>query len=170
MPIKDLLLPEFDQELRKTRAVLERVPDTLDLHDFKPHKKSRPMGKLAAHTAQLPSFLTVLLSTAEFDFAKSEVKPLVMQSSAQLLACFDKLSAEAHALLEETTDRSMHETWKLFANGKTIYDGSRYYAVRTLFFNHIIHHRAQLGVYLRLNDIPVPAAYGLSTDEAVFIE
>jgi uncharacterized damage-inducible protein DinB len=108
-----------------------------------------------------------MLSTSEFDPAKSALKPLVMQSNAQLLAAFDKLSAEAHALLEETSDRAMHETWKICANGKAIYDGSRYHAIRNMFFNHMIHHRAQLGVYLRLNDISVPATYGASADEKV---
>ena len=166
MPIKDLLLPEFDQELRKTRTLLERVPDALDKHDYKPHEKSMPLAKLAAHTAQLPALLTIILSTPQFDYAKSNMKPLVMQSRAQLLAAFDKLSAEAHALLEATTDRSMHETWKLSRNEKLFYDGSRYNAIRTMFFNHIIHHRAQLGVYLRLNDIPVPNTYGPSADES----
>jgi uncharacterized damage-inducible protein DinB len=165
MPIKDLLLPEFDQELRKTRTVLERVPDTLEAHNFKPHEKSMPLAKLAAHVAQLPSFLTVLLSTSEFDLGKSDIKPLVMQSRAQLLAAFDNFSAEGHALLEDTSDRTMHETWKLWHNGNAIYDGSRYNAIRTMFFNHLIHHRAQLGVYLRLNDVPVPATYGPSADE-----
>src|ERR1700677_1971237 len=166
MPIKDLLLPEFDQELRKTRTLLERVPDTLDKHDYKPHEKSMPLAKLAAHTAQLPAFLTIILSTPQFDYAKSNVKPLVMQSRAQLLAAFDNFSAEAHALLEATTDRAMHETWKLSATGKSIYDGSRYFAIRTMFFNHLVHHRAQLGVYLRLNDIAVPSTYGPSADES----
>jgi uncharacterized damage-inducible protein DinB len=167
MPIKDLLLPEFDQELRKTRTVLERVPEALDKHNFKPHEKSMPMAKLAAHVAQLPSFLTVMLGTSEFDSSKSDRKPLIMQSRAQLLACFDKLSAEAHALLEETSDRAMHETWKLSKGDQSIYDGSRYNAIRFMFFNHMIHHRAQLGVYLRLNEIPVPATYGPSADEKV---
>ncbi len=167
MPIKDLLLPEFDGELRRTRAVLERIPDTLDKHDYKPHEKSMTLAKLAAHTAQLPWLLAVMLSTPEFDFAKSERKPLVMQSRAQLLATFDKLSAEAHALLEEASDRAMHENWKLFAGGRSIYDGSRYHAIRSMFFNHMIHHRAQLGVYLRLNEVPVPATYGPSADEMV---
>jgi len=166
MPIKDLLLPEFDQELRKTRTLLERVPDTLDKHDYKPHEKSMPLAKLAAHTAQLPAFLTIILSTPQFDYAKSNVKPLVMQSRAQLLAAFDNFSAEAHALLEATTDRAMHETWKLSATGKSIYNGSRYFAIRTMFFNHLVHHRAQLGVYLRLNDIAVPSTYGPSADES----
>jgi uncharacterized damage-inducible protein DinB len=167
MPIKDLLLPEFDQELRKTRVVLERIPYALDKHDYKPHEKSMPLAKLAAHTAQMPAFLSIILSTPEVDLAKSGIKPLVMQSRAQLLAAFDKFSAEAHALLEATTDRSMHETWKISLNGKSIYNGSRYNAVRTMFFNHIIHHRAQLGVYLRLNDIPVPNTYGPSADEQI---
>jgi uncharacterized damage-inducible protein DinB len=165
MPIKDLLLPEFDQELRKTRVVLERIPYALDKHDFKPHEKSMPLARLAAHTAQMPAFLSIILSTPEVDMAKSGMKPLVMQSRAQLLAAFDNLSAEAHGLLEAATDRSMHETWKLSANGESIYHGSRYNAVRTMFFNHLVHHRAQLGIYLRLNDIAVPSTYGPSADE-----
>jgi uncharacterized damage-inducible protein DinB len=165
MPIKDLLLPEFDQELRKTRTLLERLPDTVETHNFRPHERSAPLAKLAAHIAQLPSFLTLLLSTSEFDSGRTDIKPLVMQSRAQLLAAFDKFSAEGHSLLEDTSDRTMHETWKLFHNGSAIYDGSRYYAIRTLFFNHIIHHRAQLGIYLRLNDVPVPTTYGPSADE-----
>jgi uncharacterized damage-inducible protein DinB len=166
MPIKDLLLPEFDQELRKTRIVLERLPYALDKHDFKPHEKSMPLAKLAAHTAQMPAFLSLILSTSELDLAKSGIKPLVMQSRAQLLAAFDNFSAEAHALLEAATDRAMHETWKLSATGKSIYNGSRYFAIRTMFFNHLVHHRAQLGVYLRLNDIAVPSTYGPSADES----
>jgi uncharacterized damage-inducible protein DinB len=124
------------------------------------------MAKLAAHTAQLPAFLTTILSTPAFDYTASTVKPLVMHSRAQLLANFDKLSAEARALLEDASDRTMHETWKLTNAGKPIYDGSRYHAIRAMFFNHLIHHRAQLGVYLRLNDIPVPAIYGPSADES----
>jgi uncharacterized damage-inducible protein DinB len=165
MPIKDLLLPEFDMELRKTRTVLERIPDSLDKQEFKPHEKSTPMAKLAAHTAQLPTMLIRILSAPEFDRAKPQGKPLVMQSTAQLLATFDNLSAEAHALLEAASDRDMHETWKLYNGDKILYNGSRYNAVRTMFFNHLIHHRAQLGVYLRLNDIPVPSTYGPSADE-----
>jgi uncharacterized damage-inducible protein DinB len=167
MPIKDLLLPEFDQELRKTRVVLERLPYALDKHDYKPHEKSMPLAKLAAHTAQMPAFLSIMLSTPGYDVANPETKPLVMQSRAQLLAAFDKLSAEAHALLEDTTDRAMHETWKLSANGNPIYNGSRYFAIRTMFFNHLVHHRAQLGVYLRLNDVAVPSTYGPSADEQI---
>jgi len=165
MPIKDLLLPEFDQELRKTRNLLELLPEAPALHDFKPHERSMPLSKLAAHIAQLPGLLTLILDSPECDFAKPDRKPLVLESRAQLLAAFDRLSAEAHALLEQTTDRTMHESWKLRSNGKTLYDGSRYYAARTIFFNHLVHHRAQLGVYLRLNEIPIPGHYGLSADE-----
>jgi uncharacterized damage-inducible protein DinB len=167
MPIKDLLLPEFDQELRKARTMLERIPDTIEKQDFKPHEKSMPLAKLAAHIAQLPSLLIVILSSPGHDMATPKVQPLAMQSTAQLLAAFDKLSAEAHALLEETSDRAMHETWKLSANGKTLYDGSRYNAIRTMFFNHIIHHRAQLGLYLRLNDVAIPDTYSPFPNEAV---
>jgi len=165
MPIKDLLLPEFNSELRKTRTFLERIPDTVETRDFKPHEKSMTLARLAAHNAEIPGYLSIILNTPDFDLSTSGMKPLVMQSRAQLLSTFDKLSAAAHALLEEVSDRTMHESWKLTDKGHSIYDGSRYFAVRTLFFNHVVHHRAQLGVYLRLNNIPVPATYGPSADE-----
>jgi uncharacterized damage-inducible protein DinB len=165
MPIKDLLLPEFDAELRKTRDFLELLPTTLESRDFKPHEKSMSLATLAAHNAELPGYLTVIIKTPNFDLTNSGFKHLVMQSRAQLLSTFDKLSAEAHALLDDVSDRSMHESWKLTDKSHTIYNGSRYFAIRTFFFNHVVHHRAQLGVYLRLNNISLPATYGPSADE-----
>jgi uncharacterized damage-inducible protein DinB len=163
MPLYDLLLPEFDDEINKTRLTLERLPE--NMADYKPHSKSTPLAKLAGHTAQLPQFLSLILTTPELDLATSDRKPYVMTTREDLLATFDAYAKTARAELAETADRAMHENWKLCAAKSNIYTGSRYHAARALFMNHLIHHRAQLGVYLRLNDLPVPSIYGPSADE-----
>jgi uncharacterized damage-inducible protein DinB len=164
MPLYDLLLPEFDDEIQKTRAVLERLPD--DRPDFKPHDKSMSLLKLANHTAQLPNFLSLILTTDTFDVAQSGVsRPPTPATHAERLASFDLLAASARAELAGTADRAMHENWKATAGDRLIYAGSRYHALRSIFFNHMIHHRAQLAMYLRLNDLPVPPLYGPSADE-----
>ena len=163
MPITDFLLPEFDSELKKTRATLERVPE--DKPGYTPHAKSMPLAKLAGHTAQLPVLLSVILSTPEFNLASGQFKPFLMTTREALLAEFDQLSGAARAQLAEASDDAMHAHWKLASGDFVIFDGSRYDAVRTLFFNHAVHHRAQLGVYLRLNDVAVPSVYGPSADE-----
>lgn len=163
MPLYDLLLPEFDDEIRKTRSTLERLPENMP--DYKPHGKSMPLAKLAGHIAHFPAFLSIVLTTPELDLAKNN-QLSVMSSRDALLAEFDTSSATARAQLAETADRAMHENWKLCAGSHNIYTGSRYHAARTFFFNHLIHHRAQLGVYLRLNGIAVPAIYGPSADES----
>jgi uncharacterized damage-inducible protein DinB len=164
MPLYDLLLPEFDAEILATRTTLERVPD--DRPDFKPHDKSMSLFKLANHTSQLPAFLSLMLSTDACDVANPSVpRPPAPSNGEERLATFDLLAATARAELAATADRAMHENWKLAAGDRTIFTGSRYHAVRRMFFNHLVHHRAQLGVYLRLNDLPVPSIYGPSADE-----
>ncbi len=163
MPLYDLLLPEYDDEIRKTRATLKRLPE--EMADYKPHEKSTPLAKLAGHTAQMPEFFSFILTTAEVDLATTSVKPYVMTTREELLATFDVAAATARAELAETADRAMHENWKLCAGKHNIFTGSRYHAARSLFFNHMIHHRAQLGVYLRLNNLAVPNCYGPTADE-----
>lgn len=163
MPIKELLLPEFDEEMKKTRTTLERVP--ADKKDFAPHPKSMPMGKLAPHVAQLAGFGLTILTTPELDFSKGSVKPLPFESSAQLVQAFDEGAAKVRAALESTPDSAWKENWKLSFQGKTIFEGQRFLAYREMFLNHMVHHRAQLGVYLRLNEKPVPATYGPSADD-----
>lgn len=163
MPLYDLLLPEFDDEIANTRKVLERLP--LEFADYKPHEKSMPLAKLAGHVAQMPQFLSLILTTPQLDFAKGSTTPYVVTTREELLDTFDVGAATARAELAETADRAMHENWKLCSGKHTIYAGSRYHAVRKLFFNHMVHHRAQLGIYLRLNDLPVPGCYGPSADE-----
>lgn len=164
MPLTDLLLPEFDTEIQKTRTTLERVP--IEKPDFKPHEKSMPMLKLANHTAELPGFMTLMLSSDAFDLKNAgATRPPLPTSREELLGRLDAGAKEARAALAGVADRALHENWKLCAGDTTIFSGSRYHAIRAMFFNHMIHHRAQLGVYLRLNDCPVPSIYGPSADE-----
>jgi uncharacterized damage-inducible protein DinB len=163
MPISDLLLLELDSELKKTRTALERVP--VEKKDFSPHPKSTPMGKLAPHIAQLAGFGVAILTTPELDFSKTKITPVPFESSAQLVQAFDESAAKARAALQATPDRAWTENWKLSMQDKTIFEGSRFLAYRQMFLNHLVHHRAQLGVYLRLTDEPVPATYGPSADD-----
>jgi uncharacterized damage-inducible protein DinB len=163
MPINELLLPELDAEMKKTRTALERVP--ADKKDFAPHAKSMPLGKLAPHVAQLSGFGLTILTTPELDFARSSIKPLQFESTEQLLQAFDEGAAKVRAALEATPDSAWKENWKLSSQGKTIFEGNRFLAYRQMFLNHLVHHRAQLGVYLRLNEKPVPATYGPSADD-----
>lgn len=165
MPISEFLLPEFDAEMKKTRTTLERVP--VDKKDFAPHPKSMPLGKLAPHVAQLAGFGLTILTTPELDFAKGSIKPLPFESPAQLVRALDEGAAKVRAVLQSTPDEAWKEPWKLSFQGKTIFEGSRFLAYRQMFLNHLVHHRAQLGVYLRLNDKPVPATYGPSADDTM---
>ena len=163
MTVSELLLLELDEEMKKTRITLERVP--ADKKDFAPHPKSMPLGKLAPHVAQLAGFGITILTTPEYDFSTGSIKPLPFESSAQLVKAFDEESAKVRAALQATPDSAWTENWKLSFQGKTIFKESRFLAYREMFMNHLVHHRAQLGVYLRLNEKPVPATYGPSADD-----
>ncbi|MDP9161387.1 MAG: DinB family protein [Acidobacteriota bacterium] len=165
MSITEFLLTEFDSEMRKTRIALQRVP--MDRGSFTPHPKSTPLGKLAPHVAQLAGFGVTVLTTPELDFSKTSFTPLPFESSAQLLSAFDEGAANARAALEKTTDESWKQNWKLSFGGKPIFEGTRFIAYREMFMNHLVHHRAQLGVWLRLTDKPVPATYGPSADDTM---
>jgi uncharacterized damage-inducible protein DinB len=163
MPISEFLLPELDEEIKKTRTMLERVP--ADKGDYAPHPKSMPLGKLAPHVAQLAEFGLTILTTPELDFAKSSMKPLPFESPAQLVKALDEGAAKVRTALEATPDTAWKDHWKLSFQGKPIFEGTRFLAYREMFLNHVVHHRAQLGVYLRLNDTPLPATYGPSADD-----
>jgi uncharacterized damage-inducible protein DinB len=165
MHINELLLSEFDEEIKKTRTMLERIPE--DKQDFKPHPKSMPMNKLAPHVAQLAGFGLTILTTPELDFSKSSMKPLPFESARQLVGAFDEGAAKARTALQNTPDEAWTQPWKLSFGGKPIFSGTRFLAYRQMFLNHLVHHRAQLGVYLRLNEKPVPATYGPSADDTL---
>jgi uncharacterized damage-inducible protein DinB len=165
MEIREMFLPEFDQEMKKTRSVLERVPDGKP--EFKPHEKSMALGKLAAHVAQLPEFAVRIAELPELDFSKSDMKPLVMESRQQLLDAFDSIVAKARTAIAKPSDEEWQKNWKLSFQGHTIVDEPRFLVFRSMFLNHIVHHRAQLGVYFRLNGVPLPAIYGPSADDTM---
>jgi uncharacterized damage-inducible protein DinB len=163
MTIAEILLQDFDTEMKGTRTTLERIPE--DKPDFKCHDKSMPMGRLAAHVATLPRFGITMLTTDEMDLAAAKFPPLVFESREKLLADFDGLAAEARAALANSSDEHLQKNWKMSWGANVIADAPRSVLYRTMFFNHLIHHRAQLGVYLRLNDQPVPPLYGPSADD-----
>jgi len=166
MAMSAALLPEFDQEMAGTRKTLERVPD--DKFDWKPHTKSMPVRQLAVHLALFPSWMVDTLNKTSFDYAPEGgegYKPPAINSRKELLETFDRDVAKARESLKAASDAQLMETWSLLAGGKTIFAMPRIAVLRGMVMNHMIHHRAQLGVYLRLNDIPVPALYGPSADE-----
>src|SRR5262249_31495711 len=165
MRTSDLLLTEFDAEMKTTRTTLERVP--AGRGDFTPHAKSMPLGRLAPHVAELAGFGLTVLTEPGLDFSQRTYTPLPFESAGQLVRVFDEGAAKVRGALQRVTDGGGSEPWKLAFQGKTIFEGSRFMAYRQIFLNHIVHHRAQLGVYLRLNGEPVPATYGPSADETL---
>lgn len=156
-------LAELDNEAKTTRACLERVP--LDKSDWKPHEKSMSMGRLAVHCAEMFGWTKETLTQDELDFATMDMTPFEPRNTEELLAFFDKHIEKAKEILGSTSDETMFTDWTM-RNGEQVYMTMPKVAVmRTFVLNHIIHHRGQLSVYLRLNDIPVPSIYGPSADE-----
>lgn len=169
MAIRDGLLPEFDQEMANTRRTLERVPD--DKLTWKPHPKSGAMGWLAGHVAQLPSWAGIAIAQDSLDLepdGKPTTPPPPPKSRQEILEMFDKSVAAGRAAIAGASDEHLLKPWTLLKNGQTIMTLPRVAVVRSFVLNHLIHHRAQLGVYLRLNNLPVPSIYGPSADEGSF--
>jgi len=166
MPLKDALLPEFDHEMGNTRKSLERVPE--DKLTWKPHEKSGTMGWLASHIADIPGWVPAAISQDSIDIAPEGQHPTPAQaaSRAEVLDKFDKNIAAARKALAGAEDRVLMQPWSLLATGKVIFTMPKIAVLRGFVMSHSIHHRAQLGVYLRLNDVPVPAIYGPSADES----
>ena len=163
MSVSELLLSEFDREMKSTRTTLERVPYQQEA--FVPHAKSMPLGKLATHVAELPDFGVTILTTPSYDFGGGGQRVRPAFASPGLLKAFDENAAKARVALESIPDDAWTQPWKLSFQGKTIFEGEKFLAYRQMFLNHLVHHRAQLGVYLRLNDAPLPATYGPSADD-----
>jgi uncharacterized damage-inducible protein DinB len=169
MAIGDGLLPEFDQEMANTRRTLERVPD--DKLAWKPHPKSGAMGWLAGHLAQLPNWAALTLAGDSFDLEPGGVAPTpppLPKSRQEILDMFDKHVAAGRSAIAGASDEQLLKPWTLLKNGQAILTLPRIAVLRSFVLNHLIHHRAQLGVYLRLNDLPVPSIYGPSADEGAF--
>ena len=165
MPLAERLLPELEQQLASTRKVLANVPD--GHNEFKSAEKSMPLNRLAGHTAELTGFASLILTLPEINAGTPDDprKILRMTTKDELLAEFDSLAARAMETLKATTDQAFDETFTLLRQGNIVRKSSRYDAYRTMYLDHMIHHRAQLGVYLRLLDVPVPATFGPSADE-----
>jgi uncharacterized damage-inducible protein DinB len=157
------LMAEFKQEAANTRKILERVPD--GKNDWAPHEKSMKLGRLATHIAEILGWTYVTVSTDVLDFAAGDYKPSVVETTADRLRFFDEQVAKSLSILEKTADADLETNWTM-KNGDTVYfTVPKKVALRTWVFNHQFHHRAQLGVYLRLLDVPVPAIYGPTADE-----
>lgn len=165
MKIIELLLAEFEQEAQVTRKMLALVP--LEKSDWAPHEKSMKMGALSIHIAELPSWVTLGLTTAELDFATAPYNPAVIESNADLLALFEKSYESGKESLNAANEEDLTGRW-ILRSGETIHaDMSKYEIIRHS-FSQTIHHRAQLGVYLRLLNIPIPGTYGPSADDPTF--
>jgi uncharacterized damage-inducible protein DinB len=166
MAIGQSMLSEFDQEMQNTRKTLERVPD--EKWNWKPHEKSGTLGWLVGHIATVPGWLTMTIKTEQLDYAPvggPSYQPPKIENRKDALANFDKEAAEARAALAGVSDADMLKGWTLLAGGKEIFTLPRVACIRSFVMNHMIHHRAQLGVYFRLLGVPVPGHYGPSADE-----
>lgn len=166
MDLCESLLPEFDQEMANTRRTLERVPEAR--FSWKPHEKSGSMVWLAGHLANIPMWTPMTMSASELDIApggRPMEQPPEPKTTKELLAAFDKNVTDARAAIAGASDSDFMAAWSLLSNGRMVMTMPRIAVVRSFVLNHMIHHRAQLGVYLRLNDVPVPSIYGPSADE-----
>jgi uncharacterized damage-inducible protein DinB len=161
--IATALVAELEQEAGVTRTCLERVP--ADKFDWKPHEKSMTLGRLASHIAEMFAWTPSTMEHSELDFSKMDYKPFEPKTTEELIEFLDKNVAEAVTALKNSSDERFTESWTM-KNGETVYFTMPKIAViRSFVFSHIIHHRGQLSVYLRLNDISVPSIYGPSADE-----
>jgi uncharacterized damage-inducible protein DinB len=162
MAIVDSLLPEFEREMATTRALLARVPD--DRFDWKPHAKSMSMGALASHITEMASWGEVI-ARPEFEVTSAPSTPQAA-SSAELLTAFDRNVSATTSQLAGRTDAELLAAWKVTRDGETMFTMPKVTMLRSILLNHLIHHRGQLTVYLRLNDVPLPPIYGPTADSA----
>jgi uncharacterized damage-inducible protein DinB len=161
MAINETLLPEYDQEIATTRRLLERVPATDPA--WRPHPKSYALGDLAVHVATLPSWMAATMTLPELDFA-NVAPPASFTTVEALLAYFDKNAAAGRAALARAADADFAVPWTLKNAGAAIFTLPRAVVLRSFVLSHLIHHRAQLGVYLRLRGVPLPPSYGPTAD------
>ena len=165
--ISQALLPEFDLEMANTRMTLERVPE--DRLDYRPHDRSMPLARLAGHLTEIPWWASMTLTRDLLDLhppgGAAEPDGYLMTSRDALLARFDREVRGARAALVAASDAAMMQPWTLKDGGHVVLTMPRLSVLRHFVFNHNVHHRAQLGLYLRLNDVPVPSFYGPSADE-----
>jgi len=164
MPIAPSLLPEFDHEMKTTRALLSRVPD--EQSGWKPHPKSMSLGELAIHMPGLVSWIPGIMSDTELDVTGPTSKKLAIrwESASAMLAAFERVVVAGREAIASASDETLMAPWTLRAGSHVIVTMPRIAILRTLVMNHVIHHRGQLSVYLRLNDVPLPDIYGPTAD------
>jgi uncharacterized damage-inducible protein DinB len=166
MKLSEVLLLDFDREMANTRKSLERVPE--EKFAWKPHEKSMPLGRLAQHISQLPSWAIDTIGRDSLDLSppgSPPYQPPPPKPLREILDTFEKDATAARTAIVGAQDEHLMQQWTLLSGGKTIFSLPRLTVLRVMVVNHMIHHRAQLGVYLRLNGVPVPALYGPSADE-----
>ncbi len=164
MSLNQTLIAELKQESANTRKMLERVP--IEKNEWTPHAKSMKLGRLATHIAEVPGWITMMLTTPELDLAAGTMKSTVAATHEELLAIFDSKLEGAITALENASAEDFEKSWILMMGEHVIYDLPRAAFIRTLGYSHLIHHRGQLSVYLRLLDVPVPGVYGPTADDA----
>ena len=163
MSMKDLILEEFAQEAKTTRRLLERVPD--DKLDWQPHEKSMNLGRLSGHMAENPSWGVSILEQDEIDIGAGEYEPFVAESRDGILEAFDDNVAAVTAALKKADDDLLAGIWRLRNGDEVMLEAPRGAIIKSWLVSHMVHHRGQLSVYLRLLDVPVPSIYGPSADE-----
>lgn len=164
MAIREMFLPEFDQETANTRKLLERIPETIP--DYKPHEKSMAFSRLAGHVAELPGWAKETMTLEELVMDPAKFQPFMPKTRQEVLDHFDKCVTAGRAAIAASTDDKFGVMWSLKGpGGHTFFSMPRMAVLRGMVMNHMIHHRAQLGVYLRLNEIEIPGMYGPSADE-----
>ncbi len=162
MAFTDALLAEFDHEAGTTRRLLERVPE--EQFGWKPHEKSMTLGRLATHVAEIPAWGRRVLGSDELDIS-GPYTPREEKTRAAVLALFDEQAADMRKLLASSSEAELKAPWTFKAEGKTLFTQPKGGVIRGMVFNHLIHHRGQLSVYLRLKNVPLPPMYGPTADE-----
>ena len=162
MALKDSLLAEYDHEMATTKKLLERIPE--EKLTWKPHERSRSLGGLGQHVANLPNWGVFILDRTELDLANVPPNPAEPASRAAILELFEDARVKTRKALDKT-DAEFAGMWSLKREGQEIFSLPKIAAFRSFVLSHLVHHRGQLSVYLRLNDVPVPAIYGPSADE-----
>ena len=166
MSIKDALLPEYDQEMGTTRLLLERVP--MERAGWKPHDRSMTLGELAAHIVSIVGWVSTVVDGASYDVASESDRPEPFATTDALLAAFDAGVERARRAIDGKSDAEMMAPWTLKKGGQELFTVPRIGVVRSFLMNHLIHHRGQLSVYLRMQDVKIPSIYGPSADERAF--
>jgi len=166
MTMADLVIPEFDEEMAATRRMLERVPDGRSA--WQPHAKSMTLGRLATHLAEIPRWTVNTLTRSELDIAPPggpPFQPRTLASTAEILQLFDQNVVEARQALAAVADAEFAKPWTFKRAGQVIWTRPKHEVFRRMAMSHLVHHRAQLGVYLRLQEVAIPGMYGPSADD-----